>query len=81
MKDRVDLVIKNGKIVTPFEVISAGIAINKGKIVAIAGESFLPDAKRAIDAKGNYILPGVVDSHLHLGYKLKLNNKRPKIEQ
>lgn len=63
----VDLVIKSGKVVTPTGIMSTGIAVDEGKIVAISRESFLPEAKKAIDAKGKYILPGVVDPHVHLG--------------
>ena len=40
-----ELVIKNGKLVTPTEIISAGIAIDNGKIVAIGAA-----------AKGNTLL-------------------------
>ncbi len=63
-----DLVIKNGKIVTPNEIISAGIAIDKGKIVAIASEELLPAADKTIDASGKHVLPGLVDVHHHSGY-------------
>lgn len=63
----VDLRIINGNIVTPVETIRAGIAINNGKIVAIAGEDYLPAADQTIDAHGKYILPGVIDPHVHLG--------------
>ena len=60
-----ELVIKNGKIVTPTEIISAGIAIDKGKIAVIGREDFLPPADETIDATGKYILPGLIDPHTH----------------
>src|SRR3989304_642769 len=63
-----ELVIKNGKLVTPTEIISAGIAIDNGKIVAIGSEDLLPPADKTIDAGGKYILPGLVDPHTHPGY-------------
>jgi D-hydantoinase len=62
----VDTVIKNGKIVTPYHIYEAGIAIENGKIIAIAKSSSLPKAEKTIDAKGNFILPGVIDTHSHV---------------
>lgn len=63
----VDLVIRNGKLVSPGGITRAGVAIDKGKIVAVATDANLPKAKRTIDAEGNYIMPGVVDPHTHPG--------------
>ncbi len=60
-----DLAIKNGKIVTPCGIISAGIAVDKEKIVALASDESLPSADKTIDAGGKYILPGVCDMHCH----------------
>ena len=62
----VDTVIKNGKIVTPYQIFEAGIAVDDGKIVAIAKAPRLPKAEETIDAKGNFILPGVIDAHAHV---------------
>jgi D-hydantoinase len=46
----------------------AGLAIDDGKIVAIARESELPKAHRTIDASGKHVLPGLVDPHIHFRY-------------
>lgn len=64
--DAVDIVIKNGKIVTPYRMLDAGIAIANGKIVAIAKTPLLPRAEMVIDAKENFLLPGAIDTHAHL---------------
>jgi dihydropyrimidinase len=64
----IDTVIKDGKIVSPWEILSASIAIDRGKIVAIGAETALPKARKTINAKGNYILPGIIDTHTHPGY-------------
>jgi len=64
---KVDSVIKNCKIVGPTEIIQAGIAVDNGKIVAVASDNALPEAKRIIDAQGNYVIPGVIDVHTHFG--------------
>ncbi len=62
----VDIVIKDGQIVFPSGIMRAGIAVDKGKIVALSLESQLPDAHKTIDAKGKYVIPGFVDEHDHL---------------
>ncbi len=63
----VDLVIKNGKIVTAEGIYEAGIAVDDGKIAAIAKEPNLPKADKVIDARGLPIMPGAIDPHVHLG--------------
>ena len=60
-----DLLIKNGTIVTPQSVFQAGIAVEKGRIIAIGKESALPEAKESLDAKGLHVLPGLIDDHVH----------------
>ncbi|NNJ31548.1 allantoinase AllB [Lacrimispora defluvii] len=61
-----DLLVKNGKIVTAECVFPGNIAVKEGKIAAVllAGEE--PEAKKVIDAKGNYVFPGAIDTHAHL---------------
>ena len=63
----VDTVVKNGRIVSPGGIFARGIAIHNGKIVAITDDEHLPEAARMIDAGGNYVLPGIVDIHVHIG--------------
>ena len=65
---QVDTIIKNCKIVRHDGILDAGLAIERGKIVALAKESELPDAKTIIDGKGNFVIPGIVDAHVHLQY-------------
>ena len=62
-----DLVINNGKLVIPPDIISSSIGIKGEKIAAIATDLSGFPAKKTIDAKGNYVLPGVVDPETHLG--------------
>lgn len=63
----VDLIVKNGKIVTPENVVEGGIAIDDGKIISIATDQKLPDADKTVDAQGNVIFPGCIETHSHLG--------------
>jgi len=62
----VNTVIKNCFIVSPTGVLRAGLAIDGGKIVAIARDQELPSAEKIIDGKGNFVIPGLVDAHMHL---------------
>ena len=61
-----DLLVKNGKIVTAEAVECGNIAIQNGKIAAILAEGEEPEAAKVIDAKGNYVFPGAIDTHAHL---------------
>lgn len=63
---KVDLRIKGGKIVNPDGIVNAGLAIDEGKIVSIAKAPNLPEAEREIDAEGLLILPGAIDTHVHI---------------
>jgi len=61
----VDLVVKNGKILQDGALVAGGIAVDQGKIVAVARDLNLPQADNTYDAKGNLILPGFIDLHVH----------------
>src|SRR5207245_9469366 len=70
----VDLVIRGGRLVSSTGIMSAGIAIEGGVIVAISRDDALPDSRETIDATGKYVLPGVIDPHVHFrspGYEYK----------
>lgn len=62
----VDLALCNGKIYTPKGFAEAGIAIENGRIFKIAKETNLPKASSKIDLNGHIVLPGLIDSHVHL---------------
>ena len=69
-----DLVIRGGRLVSSTGIMSAGIAIEGGVIVAISRDDALPDSRETIDATGKYVLPGVIDPHVHFrspGYEYK----------
>lgn len=63
----VDIVIKHGRVVTPSGVIYGGVAVEGEQIVAVGADSRLPAGKREIDAQESYIIPGLIDPHVHLG--------------
>ena len=59
-----DLIIKNGKIVTADKTYSADIGIKNEKIMKIE-KNIKTDAAEIIDAKNKYIFPGGIDVHVH----------------
>jgi dihydroorotase (multifunctional complex type) len=61
----VDLVVKDGKLVSSMGILDGSVAIDGGVIVAVAKTPNLPDSDRTIDARGKVILPGVLDGHTH----------------
>lgn len=60
-----DLLIKNGTIVTETEMFRGDIAVQDGKI-AMIGTALDVTAATVVDAKGKYVLPGAIDAHTHL---------------
>ena len=60
-----DLIIKNGTIVTSSESYVADIKVSNGKIVSI-GTGFCEEGAQMVDAFGKLILPGAIDAHTHL---------------
>jgi len=65
-----DMIIKNAKIVGPFSTIWGDIAIDNGKIQAIS-QGLDIHAKTVIDANNNYVLPGLIDPHVHFHLPIK----------
>src|SRR5213083_3382278 len=63
----IDVLVRGGRVVTGSDVFEAAVAIKGDTIVAIGPESLLPPADRVIDAAGKYVLPGLIDCHLHIG--------------
>ncbi len=61
-----DLLITNGTLVTKDRVFKAEIAIKDGKYAGFFEAGNTVEAKRIIDAKGNYVFPGIIDCHAHL---------------
>ena len=61
-----DLLIKNGTIVTATETFKADIAVKGGKISAIGTGLKPAKGTEVIDAKGLMVLPGAIDGHTHL---------------
>jgi dihydroorotase len=65
MPGRADLLVKNGTIVTSTATFQADLAIADGAFVAIGVEAEGLDAAEVFDASGKYVLPGIIDEHVH----------------
>lgn len=59
-----DLVIRGGRVVSDTDVFEADVAVSDGRIVAVGPN--LPAGKREIDATGQLVMPGGVDTHCHV---------------
>ena len=60
-----DLIIKNGTIISATETYMADIGIKDGKIITISKDLADPKAK-IVDVSGKLVLPGAIDVHTHL---------------
>src|SRR6266480_275158 len=62
------LLIRGGTILTMndrFEIVDGDVSIRDGRIAAI-GPSIEEPHARVLDARGGYVLPGFIQTHLHL---------------
>lgn len=78
MSEKSSLLLQKGRIIDPSRNYdSAGdLLIEDGKIVAIDGPGKIPTSRaaRVMDAQGKWILPGLIDIHVHLrepGFEFK----------
>ncbi len=59
-----DLIIRNGSVITPSGVMRTEIGIAEGRIVALESQVH-GTAKETINAEGLHVFPGVIDAHVH----------------
>ncbi|MDK2927469.1 MAG: adenine deaminase [Bacillota bacterium] len=68
-KVKADVVIQGGRVVNVFtgEILTADVAIRAGRVVLVgaAGHTVGPET-RVLDAKGYYLVPGLLDGHIHV---------------
>ncbi len=62
-----DLVLSRGRVTTPVDTFEADVGVKDEKIVAIAAPKSLK-ASNVVDCAGLFILPGIIDSHVHIRY-------------
>ncbi len=59
-----DTIIRGGRIATASDIFSCDIGIKDGRIAALGYD--LGPADEVIDAEGKWVLPGGIDSHVHI---------------
>lgn len=59
-----DTIIKGGRVVTAADVVTADLGIADGRIAAIGAD--LGTAPETVDASGLIVMPGGIDSHVHI---------------
>ena len=61
-----DMIIKNGTVVTDSEMFKADVAVKDEKIVSVAENICTEGCENIINAEGKLVLPGAIDAHTHL---------------
>ncbi|MBI2160470.1 MAG: amidohydrolase family protein [Candidatus Rokubacteria bacterium] len=75
-----DIVVRNGQVVTPEGVGAWDIGIQGERIAAVAVAGTLPgDAAEVIDARGLIVVPGGIDPHTHLAHAIMSHPEEPGI--
>ena len=64
MPNTLDLIIRNGRVMTPGGLVEADIGVAGGKIISIDALTDITAAE-TLDAKGLHVLPGVIDTQVH----------------
>jgi allantoinase len=59
-------VIRSERVVTPEGVKAAAVHIRDGAITAVRGYDDLPSGANVYDARGSVVMPGLVDTHVHI---------------
>lgn len=62
--DKLDLIVRGGRVVTPDGVLELEIGILHGKIVRMLPE-INEEPLATLDATGRYVFPGIIDAHVH----------------
>lgn len=62
--DRFDVIIRNGRVSTASDSFFCDVGIRHGRIIALGSD--LGSADEIIDAQDKWVLPGGIDSHVHI---------------
>ncbi len=64
-----DLLIRNGRVVDPAHGVDGprDVAIEDGRVVEVAEGIDPASADRVVDAAGLVVMPGIIDTHVHIG--------------
>lgn len=68
------MIIKNGTIVTASNTFRGDVKIEDGVIVAVGSGIEVKEGDKVIDATGQYVMPGGIDPHTHIGHPDYVDN-------
>jgi dihydropyrimidinase len=76
MENSCDLLIMNASVVIPKVgiITDTNIVIESGKIKSLTKSADSISATKKIDARGKYVLPGLIDPHVHYGVYRPIND-------
>lgn len=60
-----DLLVCNGTVVTAHGSFDLDVGVEGGRVAGLFARGFAPAAAAVVDARGQLVLPGVVDAHVH----------------
>lgn len=65
---QIDILLKGGHVIDPKNKIDSkmDVAITENKIVQVAPDIPIKNAKKVIDVKGLFVTPGLIDMHVHV---------------
>lgn len=61
-----DLIVRGRRVITPGGECAADVCVQDGRIVALAAHGAGGDAQEVVDAGEGVVLPGLVDTHVHV---------------
>ena len=61
----VDLIVRGGRVVSDGARTEADVIIDNGRVVGLVRDSSRVAADRVVDARGRFVLPGLIDPHTH----------------
>lgn len=66
---KLDLLLRDGLLVLPdFGTLAGSVGVKDGRIVAILAPGATLPAAEVIDCAGRWIMPGIIDPHVHFGF-------------
>ena len=79
--EQVEILFKNGRVVSQGRVANGFVAVDQGKIVAVGEGDAAPQAQKIIDLKGRILIPGVVDPEVHFGSHRWVGGRRGRADK
>lgn len=67
-KQKADIIVANGMVVSSRDIKPKDVVIKDGKILDTPEDAVAYEAGQIIDARGKYVLPGIIDAHFHPVY-------------